>query len=250
MTTHIIIPARRASTRLPNKPLLPIHGIPMLVWVANRAKQAIKEGVACQYWVACDDEAIRTLCHDFDIPVLMTDKDHPSGTDRLAQAVAMLGLADDDIVINLQGDEPLTPPVLLAQLKQLLISDPACAVATLCEPITDPSHWQTPSVVKVARAGNRALYFSRAAIPYCRDGQAKGYRHLGLYAYRVAWLCRFRNWSVGTLEQMERLEQLRFLENGASIAVDTACVGVSPGVDTAADLARLNARPKQALLDG
>lgn len=245
MNTHIIIPARLKSTRLPNKPLLPIHGIPMLVWTANKAKKAIEAGVACQYWVACDDEQVRQLCLDFDIPVLMTDPSHPSGTDRLAQAASLLALDDDDIVINLQGDEPLVPPKLLAQIKALLVSDPTCAMATLCEPIADMEQHHLASVVKVVMAHNKALYFSRAAIPYCRDEPSAtiGYRHLGLYAYRVALLHKFSRWPVGVLEQIEQLEQLRLLENGEKIAIDVACVSLPPGVDTQADLDALNACP-------
>lgn len=251
MSTYILIPARLNSTRLPNKPLLPIHGVPMVVWVANKAKQAVADGVATAFWVACDDPQIACVCAEAGIPFVMTQPHHPSGTDRLAEAARLLGLLDDDVVINLQGDEPLVPPVLLDQLNSLLLANLDCAMATLCEPI-EADHASSPSVVKVAFAKQRALYFSRASIPYCRDElkAACGFRHLGLYAYRTKLLHQFSLWPVGELERLEQLEQLRVLENGQRIAIQVAAVTLPAGVDTKEDLERLNAMPIERLYGG
>lgn len=243
MKTHIVIPARLKSTRLPNKPLLPIAGIPMIVWTANRAKQAITEGIADDFWVATDDTAIDELCQRHNIPTVMTKDSHLSGTDRLSEVADLLAFADEDIVINLQGDEPLMPSILLSKLKNLLIQKPDCSMATLCEPIGSIEEWQSPSVVKVAIANNQALYFSRSPIPYNRqnpDDFGGAYRHLGLYAYRAAMLFQFATWQAGMLESLESLEQLRVLENGLSIAIDVVGCSVPLGVDTQADLDRLN----------
>lgn len=250
---HLVIPARYKSTRLPAKPLLPIHGQPMILWTAKKAMQATFADTVC---VATDDERIFEVCQNADIQVVMTDASHVSGTDRLAQVATDLGFGDDDIVINMQGDEPLVPPVLLEQVMQLLIDNPDCAMATLCEPIHDADEFARPSVVKVVKDNaNRALYFSRAPIPYDRDGVMAGqttpkqaFRHLGLYAYRVRVLKAFTSWQQGTLEQLESLEQLRVLENGERIAIDVAKVALPAGVDTQEDLDRLNAMPIDALM--
>ncbi|MFB6349204.1 3-deoxy-manno-octulosonate cytidylyltransferase [Moraxella marmotae] len=245
---HLVIPARYKSTRLPGKPLLSIHNQPMILWTAKKAMQATFADSVC---VATDDARIYQTCADAGVRVLMTDDNHPSGTDRLAQVAKDLQFADDDIVINMQGDEPLVPPVLLEQVMQLLIDNPDCAMATLCEPIGDMDEFLRPSVVKVVKDNaNRALYFSRSPIPHDRDGAAAGqtvpnnaFRHLGLYAYRVRVLKAFTNWQQGVLEKLESLEQLRVLENGERIAIDVAKVALPAGVDTPADLQRLNAMP-------
>ncbi len=250
---HLVIPARYKSTRLPGKPLLPIHGQPMILWTAKKALQATFADTVC---VATDDARIQAVCQEAGIKVVMTDADHPSGTDRLAQVAADLGMGDDDIVVNMQGDEPLVPPVLLMQVVQLLVDNPDCAMATLCEPIQDMDEFQRPSVVKVVMdQAKHALYFSRAPIPHDRDGvttqnqlPAQAYRHLGLYAYRVRMLKAFSSWPQGTLEALESLEQLRVLENGERIAIDIAKVALPAGVDTPEDLARLNAMPMADLL--
>lgn len=254
--THIVIPARYHSSRLPAKPLLPIHGQAMVLWTAQRAKQALVQGIADSYCVATDDTRIADVCQKANVPVLMT-ADHHSGTDRLFEVASQLGFADDDVVLNLQGDEPLMPSALLAQVKSLLSRKPDCAMATLCEPINQKAIFECPSVVKVVMANQQALYFSRSPIPHKRidnqsdDGGNKvsgAYRHLGVYAYRVALLRQFAHWEQGTLEQLEQLEQLRVLERGAKIAIDVACVSLPIGVDTKADLARLNALPIDQLV--
>ena len=248
MRTHLVIPARRKSSRLPDKPLLPIHGKPMVLWTAARAQQAVAVGIADDCCVATDDDEIFLLCESHGVSVVMTSPTHPSGTDRLGEVVELLGYADDDIVINMQGDEPMVPPVLLAQVKALLMNHPECVMATLCEPIESAEDFAKPSVVKVVKSQlGQALYFSRAMIPCHRDADdsvdayRQAYRHLGLYAYRVSLLKNFGRWQVGVLETLESLEQLRILERGERIAIDLASVGLPLGVDTPSDLERLNA---------
>ncbi|MDO5651048.1 MAG: 3-deoxy-manno-octulosonate cytidylyltransferase [Moraxella sp.] len=253
MKTHLIIPARLKSTRLPNKPLLLIHGKPMILWTADKAAKAVADGVADDYCVATDDNSIFELCQSAGVPVIMTSSEHISGTDRLGEVVQILGFADDDVVINMQGDEPLIPSVLLQQVKDLLIAHSECVMATLCEVIDNAEDFNKLSVVKVVKsAHNHALYFSRAAIPCDRNQSnipANAYRHLGLYAYRAKLLMAFGTWQVGVLESLESLEQLRVLEQGERIAIDVAKVSLPLGVDTQADLDRLNAMAA-AELDG
>lgn len=243
---HLVIPARYHSTRLLAKPLLPIHGQPMILWTAKRAQAVSFADTVC---VATDDARIEAVVREAGIRVAMTDSAHASGTDRLAQVARDLGFADDDIVINVQGDEPMVPQLLLEQVMQLLLDNPECAMATLCEPIDDEEAFLRASVVKVVmdNAG-RALYFSRAPIPHDRDGVGQvAYRHLGLYAYRVRMLKAFSGWQQGVLERLESLEQLRVLEHGERIACAVAKVSLPAGVDTQADLDRLNALPIEAL---
>ena len=251
---HIVIPARYKSTRLPAKPLLEIHGKPMILWTAQKALQASFADSVC---VATDDERIFAVCQGAGVPVLMTG-DHASGTDRLGEVANLLGLADDDIIINMQGDEPLVPPVLLEQVKDLLLSKRDCVMATLCEVIDNFDDFNKLSVVKVVKDNdNHALYFSRSPIPFDRDGQLSGelgnapknaFRHLGLYAYRVGLLKAFGSWQMGTLESLESLEQLRVLEQGERTAIDVAKVSLPLGVDTPQDLDRLNAMPLDEFL--
>ena len=250
--THIVIPARLKSTRLPNKPLLTIHGKPMILWVAEKAKLADFADDMC---IATDDESIANVCIKAGFDVVMTSSEHASGTDRLAEVAAIKGWAADDIVVNMQGDEPLVPPLLLEQVKTLLVQDSKSVMATLCEPIEDYETFMRPSVVKVVSQQSdncqRALYFSRAPIPCDRDialidnlsqhAPKNAYRHLGLYAYRVSLLQQFVNWEQTPLERLESLEQLRVLENGGHIAIATAACALPAGVDTQADLDRLNA---------
>lgn len=253
--THIIIPARLKSTRLPSKPLLTIHGKPMILWTANKAAQTVADGIADDYHVATDDESIFQLCKTHDIPVVMTSPDHASGTDRLAEVVKLLQFHDDDIIINMQGDEPMIPPSLLSQVKELLIHRHDCAMSTLCEVIDNAEDFYKPSVVKVVKSiHNHALYFSRAPIPHDRSrtdttvAPSNAYRHLGLYAYKVSLLKNFSTWPMGTLEELESLEQLRVLEQGYRIAIDVATISLPLGVDTQSDLDRLNAMPIDQLL--
>ena len=266
--THIVIPARFESTRLRGKPLLHIHGKPMILWVAEKAQAALFADDIC---IATDDVRIANVCTEAGFEVVMTSAEHASGTDRLAEVAAIKGWAAQDIVINMQGDEPLVPAELLEQVKNLLVEDTESIMATLYEPIDDYATFMRPSVVKVVSAHfdnrQRALYFSRAPIPCDRDdilarqdtevllkdtfvkdngapknGAPKNaYRHLGLYAYRVSLLQRFVHWSQTPLEQLESLEQLRILENGGHIAIAAASLSLPAGVDTQEDLDRLNA---------
>lgn len=254
--THIVIPARFKSTRLQGKPLLTIHGKPMILWVAEKAQAAHFADDMC---IATDDARIAKVCTDAGYEVVMTRADHASGTDRLAEVAAIKGWSAHDIVINMQGDEPLVPPLLLQQVKDLLVQDEDSVMATLYEPITDYHNFMRPSVVKVVSAvvanKQRALYFSRAPIPCDRDvalaadneknaqplAPKNAYRHLGLYAYRVSLLQQFVHWSQTPLEQLEHLEQLRILENGGKIAIEAAALHLPAGVDTQEDLERLNA---------
>ncbi|ERL54815.1 3-deoxy-manno-octulosonate cytidylyltransferase [Psychrobacter aquaticus] len=250
--THIVIPARFKSERLPGKPLLTIHGKPMILWVGEKAQAAHFADDMC---IATDDDRIAKVCTDAGFDVVMTSADHASGTDRLAEVAAIKGWPDHDIVVNMQGDEPLVPPLLLEQVKALLEADSDSVMATLCEIIDDYDTFQRPSVVKVvsqyAKGRQRALYFSRAPIPCERDvvlanknlkqPPKNAYRHLGLYAYRVSLLQQFVHWPQTPLEMLESLEQLRVLENGGHIAITTAACQLPAGVDTVEDLARLNA---------
>lgn len=252
MRKHIVIPARFASSRLPGKPLLEIHGRAMILRVVDQAKKV--DGFD-DYCVATDDQRIADICLAEGIDVVMTDVNHPSGTDRLSQVAQIKGWSEEDIIVNVQGDEPLLPAQLVKQVAQLLEDQAQCAMATLCEPIHSLDEFERDSIVKVVMSKTKeALYFSRATIPYDRDGAKlaerrlhdKAYRHLGLYAYRVQLLQDYVTWSQGDLEQLESLEQLRVLENGHRIAIDVAKANLPPGVDTQADLDRLNAMPVSA----
>lgn len=243
---HIVIPARFASSRLPGKPLLEIHGRPMILRVVDQAKKVAGFDDLC---VATDDERIAEVCRAEGIDVVLTHADHPSGTDRLSEVARIKGWASEDIVVNVQGDEPLLPAQLVQQVAQLLQSQPESSMSTLCEPIHSLEEFKRDSIVKVVMSKyNQALYFSRATIPYDRDGAQRevqslhpqAYRHLGLYAYRVNLLQEYVSWDMGVLEQLESLEQLRVLENGHRIAIAVAEANLPPGVDTQADLDRLN----------
>ena len=243
---HIVIPARFASSRLPGKPLLEIHGRPMILRVVDQAKKVAGFDDLC---VATDDERIAEVCRTEGIDVVLTHADHPSGTDRLSEVARIKGWASEDIVVNVQGDEPLLPAQLVQQVAQLLESQPESSMSTLCEPIHSLEEFKRDSIVKVVMSKyNQALYFSRATIPYDRDGaqqevqslHPQASRHLGLYAYRVNLLQEYVSWDMGVLEQLESLEQLRVLENGHRIAIAVAEANLPPGVDTQADLDRLN----------
>jgi 3-deoxy-manno-octulosonate cytidylyltransferase (CMP-KDO synthetase) len=244
---HVVIPARYASSRLPGKPLLEIHGKPMVLRVVDQARKVRGIDDLC---VATDDDRIAEVCRQAGVDVVMTDQSHPSGTDRLSEVARLRGWGRDDIVVNVQGDEPLLPSVLVEQVAELLVNKPNCAMATLCEPISHVDEFTRSSIVKVVMSNQQeALYFSRAAVPFDRDGFAQGIhhvppaamRHLGLYAYRVALLQDFVTWPMGVLEKLESLEQLRIMENGQRIAIAPALVSLPPGVDTPEDLARLRA---------
>ena len=246
MKFTVLIPARLASTRLPRKPLADIGGAPMVVRVAERARLAGAEAVI----VAADDEAIVEACSRHGVRALLTRSDHASGSDRLAEASTLLGLADDEIVVNVQGDEPLIEPDAVRETARLLDEKPDCVVATAAHPIDDAAELRDPNIVKVVLdASGRALYFSRAPIPWWRDGYAAGrveslsspppLRHIGLYAYRVAFLRRFPLLKAAPLETIEALEQLRVLWHGERIAVHVCAERPGPGVDTPADLERV-----------
>ncbi len=243
---HVVIPARYASQRLPGKPLVDIAGRPMVYWVVARALASGARSVT----VATDNEQIADAVRSFGGQEVLTRPDHASGTDRIAEVADRLGWADNEIVVNLQGDEPGMSPALVCQVAQTLSLDTGAGVSTLGCPLESTAAWQDPNVVKVVRDQvGRALYFSRAAIPAVRDEQAAGFRpdarlvlrHLGLYAYRVASLRGFTAWSPDPLEEAEKLEQLRFLGNGIPIVVAEACEQTGRGVDTPADLALVRA---------
>ncbi|ENX15667.1 3-deoxy-manno-octulosonate cytidylyltransferase [Acinetobacter sp. CIP 64.2] len=249
---HIVIPARFASSRLPAKPLLLIHGRPMILRVVDQAKKVAGFDDLC---VATDDERIAEVCRAEGVDVVITSTEHPSGTDRLSEVARLKGWLQDDIIVNVQGDEPLLPAQLVQQVSQLLVDNPQCSMSTLCEPIHQLDEFQRDSIVKVVMSKrNEALYFSRATIPYDRDGAKQAeltlhdqaFRHLGLYAYRVKLLQEYVTWEQGHLEKLESLEQLRVLENGHRIAIAVAEANLPPGVDTQADLDRLNTMPVSA----
>lgn len=238
-----MIPARLASTRLPDKPLADIAGKPMVVRVAERADRS----GAAQVVVAADHASIVDACTAHGVRCLLTRSDHASGSDRLAEACEQLGLDGDDIVVNVQGDEPLIEPGLIRDCAALLPAHPDCAVGTAAHPVADLADFLNPNVVKVVcDAAGRALYFSRAPIPCWRDGsgalpEPAPLRHMGLYAYRAGFLRRFPGLQPAPLERLEALEQLRVLWHGERIAVLVADHAPGAGVDTPADLARVRA---------
>lgn len=242
MNFRVVIPARYASTRLPGKVLLPIAGRPMLAHVIDRARESGTEDI----WVATDDARVYAAAEAAGARAAMTAADHAAGSDRLAELVARLEWPDDAIVVNLQGDEPLMPGSLIAQVASALAGAPDADIATACVPIHDAAEFENPNVVKVVRdQAGRALYFSRAPIPHRRDsvdGPPPAFRHLGIYAYRVGALARFAAAPAGDLERCESLEQLRALAMGMRLLVVESEQTPGPGVDTAEDLARVVAR--------
>ncbi|MFL3655262.1 MAG: 3-deoxy-manno-octulosonate cytidylyltransferase [Halioglobus sp.] len=243
MAYTVVIPARYGSTRLPGKPLLEIQGKTMVQRVWEQAGLSGAERVV----IATDDHRILEVAQAFGAQVCMTSVEHVSGTDRLQQVVAELGLAADHIVVNVQGDEPLIPPQVIDQVAANLSGHPHASIATLCEDIDNIEDLINPNVVKVVTdAQGMALYFSRAPIPWPRDAftdtrdvmpvGGNWYRHIGLYAYRVGFLHQFVNWPPAPEEHLESLEQLRALHNGVGIHVDRAVHTVPAGVDTHDDL--------------
>lgn len=235
MSFIVVIPARFSSARLPGKPLADIHGKPMIRWVVEQAQ---KSGAA-RVVVATDDERIKRALADSGAEICMTRADHDSGTERLAEVVEQLGLSPHDIVVNVQGDEPLLPPALIDQVAATLANSEA-PMATLATPLTELAQLHDPNVVKLVQSSSgNALYFSRAAIPFTRDGEpllSGCRRHIGIYAYRAGFIRRYLSLSVSPLEVSEKLEQLRVLWHGESIAVADACEVPLAGVDTEADL--------------
>lgn len=242
----VLIPARLASTRLPNKPLADIAGKPMVVRVAERAEQS----GAAQVLVATDAPEIVAACSAHGVRALLTRGDHASGSDRLAEACELLGLAGDDIVVNVQGDEPLIDPALIGAVAILLEKTPLARISTAAHAIETIEEFVNPNVVKVLTdAAGLALTFSRAPLPWWREGFANGItalprapaplRHIGLYAYRAGFLRAFPTLAPAPLEQCEALEQLRALWHGHRIAVHVTDQAPGPGVDTPADLERV-----------
>ena len=229
-----VIPARYASTRFPGKPLADLGGRPMVVRVCERARESGAQPVC----VATDDERIADAVRRHGFEARMTRADHASGTDRVAEAAAQLGLADAAIVVNVQGDEPLVAPRLIARVAGALAADAQASVATACHPIRDAAAFANPNVVKVVLdAKGGALYFSRAGIPFPREGGTpQAYRHVGVYAYRMAFLRRYAALAPAPLEAVEQLEQLRVLWHGHRIAAVIEEGESAPGVDTPADL--------------
>ncbi len=248
MEFTVLIPARFASTRLPGKPLADIGGKPMIVRVAERAAGS----GAVRVVVATDDTRVRDAVEAHGFAACMTRADHPTGTDRLAEAAVALGLADDAIVVNVQGDEPLLEGALIRRMAVVLAAHPEAAISTACHPIDDPAEAFNPNVVKVVLdARGYALYFSRATIPWARDHFALGtaqlpaglplYRHYGLYAYRTSFLRAFPGLAPAPIERFEALEQLRALWHGYRIVVEVTHGTPAPGIDTPEDLDRVRA---------
>lgn len=248
MGFKVVIPARYGSSRLPGKPLLEIAGRPMFAHVYARACESGAEEVL----VATDDERIAEAARAIGAPVVMTSSAHPSGTDRLQEVARARGWADEIIVVNVQGDEPLIPPAVIDQVAANLAAAREAGIATLAEPIRDVAQFFNPNIVKLVRDVNgHALYFSRAPLPWARDLFAKDksalpisdlyLRHLGIYAYRVGFLHDYVKWPSAEIEQLEALEQLRALYHGVKIHVAVAAVELPPGVDTVEDIERVRA---------
>lgn len=243
----VLIPARLASTRLADKPLADIAGKPMVVRVAERARLS----AAARVVVATDTDAIARACAAHGVESVMTRADHPSGSDRLAEACEKLGLPDEAVVVNVQGDEPLIDPMLIDAVADLLRQHPQASISTAGHAIESVDEFRNPNVVKVVTdLHGMALYFSRAPIPWWRDGSAGGLaelpqprplRHIGIYGYRVSFLRAFPTLAQAPVERTEALEQLRAMWHGHRIAVHTAAQAPGPGVDTPEDLARVRA---------
>jgi len=230
---QVLIPARYASTRFPGKPLADLNGKPMVVHVCERARRSGATAVH----VATDDARIADAVRAHGHAVVMTRADHASGTDRLAEAAKLLKLAENQIVVNVQGDEPLIAPKLISRVARALAAKKAASVSTACHAIHDAAALASPNVVKVVidRDGY-ALYFSRSPIPYAREPGATCYRHAGIYAYRASFLKKYARLKAAPLERAEALEQLRALWHGYRIAVAVSDAEIPPGVDTPADL--------------
>lgn len=245
MSYTVLIPARLASTRLPNKPLADIAGVPMVVCVAQRVMSLTQSQDAVRVVVAADSAQIVAACQAYGVDAILTRTDHPSGSDRLAEACGLLGLADDEIVVNVQGDEPLMAPTLVTAVAALLQNTPQAHMSTAAHTIDTVADFHNPNVVKVVLdAQNMGLYFSRSPIPYPRDTPAQlptplPLRHIGIYGYRVGFLRQFPQLAQAPLELTEALEQLRALWHGYRIVVHVTDHAPGAGVDTPEDLARV-----------
>lgn len=249
----VLIPARMASTRLPDKPLADLEGLPMVVRVAQRALLSRAQRAV----VAADDVRIVQACQAHGIEAVLTRTDHASGSDRLAETCELLGLDGDDIVVNVQGDEPLLDPQMIESVAQLLTERPDCSMSTVAHALDNLAEFTNPNVVKVVLdRQNTALYFSRAPIAWWRDGFAQAkpelphpapLRHVGLYGYRAGFLRQFPQLEVSPLERTESLEQLRAMWHGHRIAVHISDHAPGPGVDTPEDLERVRAWLRQSM---
>lgn len=247
MSFTVVIPARYASTRLHGKALLDIAGKPMIAHVVDRAH----ESSASRVIVATDDDRIAEAARILDCDICMTRKDHESGSDRIAEVVTKLALADDEIIVNVQGDEPLIPGELINQVATSLEFARDAAMSTAAMQIHTDAELQNPNVVKVVfNQKGEAMYFSRAPIPFARDSAANvdtedrvidAYRHIGIYAYRASFLKSYHQLVESSIEQTEKLEQLRVLDNGDKIMVEVVQHGTGAGVDTQEDLATVRA---------
>lgn len=247
MSFTVIIPARLKSTRLPNKPLADICGVPMIVRVA---RQALKSG-ASRVICAVDDESILQCCQKFGVQAVLTRKDHACGTDRICEAAEKSGIPDNEIIVNVQGDEPLIPPNIISAAADLLVNDAQSVMGTAAIRIKSSEEFFNPNVVKlILDKNNRAIYFSRAPIPWARDEFARkqevlpqdlGLRHVGIYSYRCGFLKNYPTLPKSPLEAFESLEQLRAIWNDYKIAVSVFNDEIPPGVDTAEDLERVRA---------
>ncbi len=249
MSFTVLVPARLASTRLPDKPLADIAGVPMVARVAQRAAQS----GAARVVVAADHASILAACQTHGVEAILTRQDHPSGSDRLAEACEQLGLDGDAVVVNVQGDEPLIDPALIDAVAAALLARPDAAMSTAVHALDSVADYLNPNVVKaVLDAQGNALYFSRAPIPWWRDGAAPGVpptqlpspaplRHIGIYGYRAGFVRQFPSLPPSPLETIEALEQLRALWHGHRIAVHVSDAAPGPGVDTLEDLTRVRA---------
>jgi 3-deoxy-manno-octulosonate cytidylyltransferase (CMP-KDO synthetase) len=243
---HVVIPARLAASRLPGKPLLMIGDRPLIQWVWQSARASRAASVT----VATDDVRILDSARAFGADCMMTSPQHTSGTDRIAEAVREKGFAADEVVVNLQGDEPMMPPAVIDEVAESLRTRPHIDIATAVAPILTLAEFLDPSCVKALRAlDGQALYFSRAPVPWPRDAAtqdgptrfAGAWRHVGIYAYRVRSLLQFASWPPTPLEECEKLEQLRALEHGMRIHLTVLSQAPPAGVDTPADLERVRA---------
>jgi len=246
---HIIIPARYASARLPGKPLRQLAGKPILQHVYEQANKSQAKSVV----IATDDDRIKQVAESFGADVCMTSTEHTSGTERLAEVIDIKNFVDDDIILNLQGDEPMMPPVCLDQVAALLVKNTDCKMASLCEPVATAEDLFDPNVVKVVLDKNRhAIYFSRAPLPWHREAFSDNarvlpsepdlyYRHIGLYAYRAGFIKTYLTLAASPIEKAESLEQLRVLWHGNKIAMDIARETPGPGIDTEEDLQKVAA---------
>lgn len=254
MSFTVLIPARLASTRLPNKPLADLGGVPMVVRVARRVRAAQPGAHQPRVVVATDSAEVMQACAGHGVDAVLTRADHPSGSDRLAEASALLGLPDEHIVVNVQGDEPLIDPTLVEAVAALLAARPQASMSTAAHAIDDAADAFNPNVVKVVLdATGMALYFSRAPIPWWRDRPADAVgtgpdpglapapplRHIGIYGYRAGFLRQFPSLAQAPIERTEALEQLRVMWHGHRIAVHVTALAPGPGVDTPDDLARV-----------